>query len=59
VTYADANTECERLSASTAGGAESFHHESCIMDYCGSRGNKAIVDDDIKQEQFFENEEEK
>jgi len=56
VAYGDANQECLRLSQSTANGGELFHHESCIMDYCGSGGNKAIVDDDIKIEQFFEDE---
>lgn len=54
VSYDEADQECDRLSQETKLGGDTFHHESCIMDYCGSGGQKQIVDEEIEAEGVFE-----
>lgn len=53
VSYAEADQECQRLSQATEEGADPFIHESCIMDYCGSKGDSAVIDDEIEFEKHL------
>jgi len=56
VSYADADAACQRLSEATENGGDEFHHNSCIMDYCGSGGDQEIIDNEIAVEKQFEDE---
>lgn len=56
VSYDEADLACQRLSQQTVAGGDSFHHESCIMDFCGSGANQQIIDDEIAVEKKFEEE---
>lgn len=54
ISYDEADKVCAKFSEKTNHGSDPFLHSSCIMDYCGSEGDPAVVDFEISTETHLE-----
>lgn len=54
ISYEEADEQCKKLGEKTNHGADPFLHSSCIMDFCGSEGDPAVIDFEISTEIHLE-----